>query len=659
MASFLLIHGVGGAKAESQWINPLNRRLTQMSFDAIKQPTDTIAVASYRDVLLDDARTATCAETYRPLSGTRRTEAELHYALAQKALEREVRPHAESSSDWAYNLVPMSVAEVGAAVVEFFAFEEVSQFLGSAGRRGAVWQHVLDGFPADEPIIVIGRSLGSIVAAGLLRRLPKGRAIDLFITIGSPLRFARYHRHLAPLASDFPYDRVRRWLNVYSPSDAITGGRGLGAAFPQALDLCATGDHSVEAYMSHPGVASAVGHVVFGHSGSEVEFFAEVPARPMHRSWYPLLLGSAFSLQLSKLFDTKESLAKQRLDVAREEVARRAVRDIQAAAQRREAEIGELRAVDAYLPESELRNHPLADGRYPTERDLTVDAASLLRGEWKDSELLSIAVALLLQPIVAPFDIQVSVERRVAALQNTLNVVRDHRGNLADKTFADQVRSSVEWAQKRLADSGGFPLGTVLIGAGLVLLAATGVGLAVAAPAGLAGAAVVTSTLAAFGPGGMVGGLLTLTALTGTATGLGAYGAAMELEQTPEARDAATVAVQSGETLAASDLNALTVTLTGVLAVVHAQPKLGFESTESIARIVIVSALDTARAEHRMHQEVAPNAKSSKEWGKKVFLLTRALDALDTLDLPRVKAVAAARRAIEAGNGSAVQALEP
>jgi hypothetical protein len=42
----------------------------------------------------------------------------------------------------------------------------------------------------------------------------------------------------------------------------------------------------------------------------------------------------------------------------------------------------------------------------------------------------------------------------------------------------------------------------VLISGGLLLLSLTGVGVAVAAPAGLAGAAVITGTLAAFGPGG-------------------------------------------------------------------------------------------------------------------------------------------------------------
>jgi hypothetical protein len=652
LVQILLLHGVGGAKPEADWMKPLNDRLAGMGYPTIVDPPDVISVPSYGH-LFGARDVAEPPVTYVKPAERELFQQRLAYAARQKALEQLVRPYAERPDGLLPHL-PGFVVNPVAELTEYMRFDDVRRYVENPSVRHAVWTEVLGAVPASGPLIVVAHSLGSVVAAGLLNRLPPGVTVDLLITVASPLSFPRYRAHLKPLWAGFPYGRVMRWMNVYSCGDGICAGRGLADEVHQAFDaqVGVDGAHTLEAYMSHPAVAVAIASVAFPaeQPGPAVP---NPPARTIHRSWYPLLLGAAFTCQLSKSLPSAEWRRHRRLEAAREEVARRAVADIAKQQTQRAALIAQMAEQGASFSEEQLSDHPLAAGRHPTFQDLTFGAASLLKGSWTDPELLPLAVGLMLQPLVPPFDIQADSRLRRDALVLTLNVVRDARGNLADQTFAEQVRTSADWAKQRLAEGKGFPWGTVLIASSLALLAVTGVGLAVAAPAGLAGAAVVTSTLAAFGPGGMVGGLLTLGAMTGTAGALGGFGLKAEFDNDADngARAAAMTAAQTGAELAAEAPETLMVTLTGMLAVVHAQARLGFDSTEAFVRQAVSNALDVAGAECELHRAIAPDTTGTKLWERKVMLLKRAAAALNSLtELPDVEALAVTRRALESGN---------
>ena len=238
---------------------------------------------------------------------------------------------------------------------------------------------------------------------------------------------------------------------------------------------------------------------------------------------------------------------------------------------------------------------------------------------------------------------------RTEALSRTLNVIRKRGSNLPDKDFTDQVRSSVAWATRKLGDKG-FPWGKVLIGAGVVALATTGIGLVAAAPAGLAGAAVITATLAGFGPGGMVGGLVTIASLTGTGVGATAAGATKELGGAPARRVAAAAVRQSGGSLAGLDLGTLRATLVSLIAVVHAQKELGFDSSALPVRAVLASGRDIANAEHGIHASFAPDGASTKDWARKEALFDKAITVIEDLaPTPEMTDLARARKAVESG----------
>jgi hypothetical protein len=72
-------------------------------------------------------------------------------------------------------------------------------------------------------------------------------------------------------------------------------------------------------------------------------------------------------------------------------------------------------------------------------------------------------------------------------------------------------------------------------------------------------------------------------------------------------------------------ISALRNAVAGVLAVVDAQRRLRFESTGDLVEEMLGSALDIVRAEHAVHEAVAPNRTGTSEWKKKAQLLEKAL----------------------------------
>jgi pimeloyl-ACP methyl ester carboxylesterase len=364
----------------------------------------------------------------------------LEYFVRQRELERYVRAHQEVGPLMGVQQFDRKAVGMIAGVAEFFHFPDVRNFVTRKTVRDAIWARILKDVPQQGHLIIIGHSLGSMVVAGLLRRLPARLIVDLVVTVGSPLQFDRYRKHLPPLTTDFPYGRVRGWLNVYASGDLVTGGRGISGSIPQAFDVSAhlNGAHDLRAYMSHASVASAIGNVAFAVRDQQPTKRSGEVARALHESWRPLLLGTTFSHQLSQLLPSKEWESHLRLEAARKEVALRAVAAIEAERATRSQLIARIQKLGIPILEDELREHPLADGRHPTFEDLTVGAARILEGTWKDQELLSMAVALMLQPIVPPFDIQAELKNRTKPLVRTLNVIRRSRGNLADDAFAEQ-----------------------------------------------------------------------------------------------------------------------------------------------------------------------------------------------------------------------------
>lgn len=639
--TIVFVHGKGGFESRQAWLSPLNSGLSALGYPVIGAHGDRIIEADYLVALLAGDEGHTPGVEWTPPPARLRHDHWADYLVRREALAEAIERsrnvpgpvHAGILSD---TPLPDSIAGT---------MEAVATYRSSSRHRHAAWRAVLACLPETGRITVVAHSLGSILMIDLLTRLPPALQIDLLLTIGSPMgvKGLRSHHGGIETAGGFPADRVLRWLNVYDPGDIITVGRGASPYFQAALDapVRTGGSHSLVGYMSHPVIAAAVGHAMFseGAEPSAPRVDAQgVPSRRLDPRWDPLLLRFAYTQQLWATCDTGKWGFRRRIDAARRILARRTIDDIASRHAAQPATAGE--------------PSPLHPSRAPTQEDLLVHAVGLVRGQLSDAQLVVAAVDFLLAPALPPFDLDIADRHAHEALAALLaNVRRTSPANPAPSAqdVSEAVIASVRDSKAALSESG-FPWGPVLITAGIGLLAATGVGLAVAAPAGLAGAAAIASTLATFGPGGMVGGIATLTALTGAATAMTSLGVVVELTPSDpryeQVRDA--MALQLAEQSAPQ----LRTSVAGMLAVLGAQRRLGLPSDAANIEELLLRTESLVQHERGLHAEIAPGRPGTKEWRTKASILGKALGSLDrnadALGLPAAPR-AVIRREIEQG----------
>lgn len=266
----------------------------------------------------------------------------------------------------------------------------------------------------------------------------------------------------------------------------------------------------------------------------------------------------------------------------------------------------------------------MAPGHMPTFDDLYKHAGELMRNEYSDEQLVLAGIDLLLAEPFAPFGIEVSNSRITTALASLLQRIRKDASTTSGQEFASALSAAVKEARSALEEDS-FPWSQVLVGTGLLILAATGVGLAVAAPAGLAGAAAITATMATFGPGGMAGGIATLAVLSGTSMAFTTTGLTLEGKSAPQfAKLQQTMAQEVAQLPSA----AFRTALAGLLAVTSARRRLNLPSIATEVEATLLSIQATVLHEYSLHRQVATGSDPTKDWANKRDILDTALSWL-------------------------------
>lgn len=100
------------------------------------------------------------------------------------------------------------------------ATNDVYQYLKSTGVRDKIEEGVRAAFLPGEPTVVVGHSLGTVVAYNLLRREghERGWVVPLFITLGSPLAVTAIKRSLRPIQHPAC---VSEWYNAMDNHDIV------------------------------------------------------------------------------------------------------------------------------------------------------------------------------------------------------------------------------------------------------------------------------------------------------------------------------------------------------------------------------------------------------------------------------------------------------
>lgn len=495
--TLLYLHGVGSGDRGDAWKKVLLEGLAAAGLPGL----DGVEVVApkYPDVLRgSDADVALPPVTVADLP---KDEARRHRRDVERrtaALEARIGHH-DAGSGWRGG---HGVVDIGLAVGPF---AQAHNYLTKARVRAEVLQQVLRRVPSAGRLVIVGHSLGSVIAADVIRRLPRDVEVVGLVTIGSPLGHARFD--VAGVADGLasPPANLGWWVNCWNELDPVTSHRGVSAVVPWVLDRrvqapVLADPHAAVGYLAEPTVLKAIGFALHGSTDHDLA----VPERGADLPLDPVETVALVALHHAHL--TRDHLVRsrrQRYDDALRAVQASAVD----AAIRRRAELG------AAVPDSiascavDLGNHESTAPRPPAVHHLTKDRAVV--------PLVFVATT----NVIRPYEIEVPAEVRARALQHLTASMGLGSAFGADVLSAlAQARDVVgggatDWVTRTAFGMGA---GALLAAAGGFVLAATPVSTAAEA----------ATTLVPFEPDGVLGELLSAAAVAATAGGGVAQGLA-------------------------------------------------------------------------------------------------------------------------------------
>lgn len=488
----VFLHGIGDGDPTYQWLTGLNRGLVQAGYQPLTR--DEVLAPRYTGHLKTDGSRAKLPPlTYKPKDeAASRREFERRQARVQRRLRLTpgVRWFGFDS------LIPDAARDVLAPLIvdatDVLNLDQVRRYIRDEAVRAAIMNHILDHLPTYGEIILVGHSLGSVIAIDLLDHLPADLHVRRFITIGSPASIKALHDGGERLLKKFPYSRVDDWSNFFSRRDIVTGARGLAAFFPGAQDFeVQADDHGADRYLGEPAIAGLISELLHP-SKDVVPATADLVVR-MTDTEASMLLMHHFAEAVANEIKDKDRATRYRSVM-------QLMRDDLAAQLRQRTYVGQTLSFEM---------QQLANGILPE-----------LPHRWELHQAVGELVVLALTNCIAPYEIDVS-DAPMRALDDGAVLMGFQRSH------GTKVATAIKEVQQAIGGKSGVPWGRVLTAAaGLALVAAGPIGLAVAAPAGAFGAAAIAGGLAAFGPGGMVGGLAMLGGLAGTGAAVAAAAAA-------------------------------------------------------------------------------------------------------------------------------------
>ena len=143
---------------------------------------------------------------------------------------------------------------------------DVDLYLGDSAVRQAVLDSVMETMPTSGELVLVTHSLGTVVGMDLLTRLPEGLDPVLLVTAGSPLGLDGVNERLLTRGPHQP-PRVRDWVNVWCPTDAVAIGCPLederwGKLTQPPVSNGRDRAHKIEEYLGHPVAAQEIGSVL-------------------------------------------------------------------------------------------------------------------------------------------------------------------------------------------------------------------------------------------------------------------------------------------------------------------------------------------------------------------------------------------------------------
>jgi hypothetical protein len=164
-----------------------------------------------------------------------------------------------------------------AVIIEQF-LDDVAYYLEMPDMRKAVLDVIDNELRRAQPdggdLVVVGHSLGSVVAYDFLNRLPASYRVGQLVTAGSPLGYPVVQKNLLgaaagrrPMVPSALPDRLGAWLNAYDVLDVVALIHPLAGSYDERTRGQITDTrtynpsepHSIVDYLSDPDVAGPIG----------------------------------------------------------------------------------------------------------------------------------------------------------------------------------------------------------------------------------------------------------------------------------------------------------------------------------------------------------------------------------------------------------------
>lgn len=574
----LFLHGVGDGNRDGAWLTGLSAALSRLGYPDVN--AERVIAPRYAHALKDSDESlplprTTVKQPARDKVRQNRRDFERRAAALEFRLGRHNQGNGWGGAEFVVN---------GSASLP--GFVQVRKYLGNADVRAQVLHLILQKLPAAGQIVIIGHSLGSVIAADLLQRLPTGLEVVGMLTIGSPLASGRFDVDKLRESMQEPPTNLAWWVNFWNVLDPVAAHRGLSSVYNWMLDFrIGTGFnhhvHDAETYLSHDAVAEAVGFALFGSTSTEIVSVDHGVDIQLDASELTALVALRYAY-----------LLKSRLEGEQAARFAGALRQVQATA------VNEVRQRnrDAGRP---LPSQIARLAFDPSDPDALVPEPLPSRHLSKE-DAVTLLTVLASENVIRPFELNIDRDKWLGAMQELT----------AEMGLGSQYGTHVFEAAKSAQDV----LSGALInwkkwgalGAGAVALVVATGGLALAAAPGVVGAAVITSALAGFGPGGMIGGLLT----AGTLVGAGGGGIAFSLASPGTTAETVEAVIQ--RRLAAAIL----------------RKRQSLEPDYTLWRILSANEIAFRREFERLDEFSDESAQGLKELKKKLETIERAMKYL-------------------------------
>lgn len=579
-ATLLFLHGVGDGDPTNKWEAQLAESLSEACYPALENVELIVPKFAHALKGADESSTIPPRTHKRP-NKSEATQIRRNFEQRMAAMEFKLGRHDEGKGRIGDNLV------IRAALEHLPQMAQASHYLKNETIRAQVLNRILSKLPSSGRLVILAHSLGSVIAADLLLRLPEGISVEGFVTIGSPLGHRSFNidgvwDHLKE-----PPAHLAWWVNFWNENDPVTAYRGLSSRFAWMTDykvdsFTLLNAHAAVDYLRRPIVAEAVGYGLYGSKSKEL-----VPkSSALEATLSDTEQMALFALRYAHLIN-------MRLEKDQKTRYSGALRQVQA------------NIIDGIIRwnNSEGRTTPHSISRLAfdlADPNSVAPVPSPCNHLPIDQAVVSLS-ALVSENIIRPFEISVKIDVRQEALEDLSAEM-----GLTSK-FGTDVFIAAEKAQDLLSSRPGSLLkwkkwGALGLGAA-ALVAATG-GLALAAAPGLAGAALLSSALASFGPGGMIGGLITAGSLASAGGGGIAFGLA-------------------NSSTSAADLEAVVERMlaTEILRVLQ-----GLPSDPAVRRTLVETEIQVRREYERLDEFSDRNAPGLGEIKSKLTSIERALN---------------------------------